>query len=51
MILKFRYPPERAGMLQLIADSDYDGNLSRLLRDVMDEKIAERLRRKAVPAG
>lgn len=46
VILKFRYPPDRAEMLQLIADADHDGNLSGLLRDMADEKIASRLRRR-----
>jgi hypothetical protein len=45
VILKFRYPPERAQILQLIADAESEGNISRLLRDLADEKIATRLRR------
>lgn len=49
VILKFRYAPERAEMLQLIANSDHDGNLSELLRDMADERIANRLRRRSTP--
>lgn len=45
VILKFRYPPDRAQILQLIADAEHDGNLSELIRDLADEKIATRLRR------
>lgn len=45
VILKFRYPPERAQIAQLIADAEHGGNVSRLLRDLLDEKIAQRLRR------
>lgn len=46
VILKFRYPPNRADILQLIADVETEGNLSELLRDLADQKIEGRLRRK-----
>lgn len=44
VILKFRYPPARAEILQLIADAETEGNLSELLRDLADRKIEDRLR-------
>lgn len=43
MILKFRYPPARAAILQLIADAETDGNLSLLIRELVDQKIAAKL--------
>lgn len=51
VILKFRYTPERAQILQLIADAEHAGNISRLLRDLADEKIATRLRRPSSAAA
>lgn len=49
-ILKFRYPPSRAAVLQLIADAETDGNISALVRDLVDRKIDERLRRRTSSA-
>jgi hypothetical protein len=40
-----RFSPERKLMLQLIADTETEGNLSELVRRTMDEKIASRLTR------
>lgn len=53
VILKFRYPPARAEILQLIADAETDGNLSELLRSLADRKIEDRLghKRAANAAG
>jgi len=47
VILKFRYPPSRASLLQLIADAETDGNVSVLVRDLVDRKIDERLNRRS----
>lgn len=41
-----RIPGVRAEMLQLVADSETGGNVSALVRELIETKIDERLRRR-----
>ena len=47
VILKFRIRPERAELLQSIADAHTGGNISRLLRELAERKIATHFPRHA----
>ena len=46
-ILRFRLRSERVALLQLIADSETQGNISELMRRLAEDKISQRLRRAA----
>ncbi len=49
VILKFRMRPDRAELLESIAAGETDGNVSVLLRDLAERKIASKLPRHALP--
>jgi hypothetical protein len=49
VILKFRMKPERAELLEAIAEGEAAGNLSVLLRDISERKIAQKFPNHALP--
>lgn len=49
--VNFRMAPERRAMLQAIADAQFDGNLSDLMRDMVDERISQSLNRRLRQIG
>jgi hypothetical protein len=49
VILKFRMQPTRAELLEAIAETEKGGNVSDLLRDLAERKIAARFPNHALP--